>query len=364
MSVSMIEESAARLFAENSGKALLERFEGGQWPGQLWSLVVDHGFNLALASEDGGGIAATWSEAYPILRGLGYWQVPLPLAETMVASLLLSQAGVPIPEGPIALIDEEQARGLTFQREGGLNGKALKVPWGRYCSWAVASLPEGLVLVDLAVNQRAPGSGIVSVVKRSNAALEPVDELGFANAVPVRVFDHPWTGLKQPLLLFGALCRSVMMVGAMEWLLEQSVQYAKDRVQFGKPIGRNQAIQQALALMAGEVACARMAAQIACADALGATEGAEGDRHTFFSVAVAKVRTGEAASRCASIAHQVHGAIGFTYEHALNFATRRLWAWREAYGADALWAQRLGEAAIAGGEEAFWPALTERRFPA
>ena len=360
MSASMIEESAARLFADHVDKAVLEKFEAGQWPHKLWSLLVENGLTLALAGENSGGIAASWSEAYPILRGLGYWQVPLPLAETMVASLMLSRAGLAIPEGAIALIDEQQALGLKQGADGTWSGKAKSVPWARYCRWALLSSSDGLALFDIATDDRSMGSGVVTLIHRTNTALEPIDEVGFANVPSVCGAANPFAKLSNPLLSFGALCRSAMMVGAMEWLLEQSVQYAKDRVQFGKPIGRNQAIQQSLALMTGEVSASRMAAMVACADAPGIDSQDYGS--ALFSIAVAKVRVGEAATRSASIAHQVHGAIGFTYEHALNFATRRLWAWREAYGADAWWAQRLGEAAIVGGGAGFWPSITERRF--
>ena len=151
----------------------------------------------------------------------------------------------------------------------------------------------------------------------------------------------------------------------MEWLLAQSVQYASDRVQFGKPIGKNQAIQQQLALLAGEVAAARVAAIVACADAPHADAPHAGTTDcaaTVFSAAVAKIRCGEAASRAAAIAHQVHGAIGFTQEHPLHFATRRLWAWREQFGTDAQWAARLGRAAIQAGADGFWPALSDQQF--
>jgi acyl-CoA dehydrogenase len=71
---------------------------------------------------------------------------------------------------------------------------------------------------------------------------------------------------------------------------------------------------------------------------------------------------GEAATRGSAIAHQVHGAIGFTHEHMLHFATRRLWTWREEFGADAWWAERLGRAAVSSRSEAFWPAMTDRYF--
>jgi acyl-CoA dehydrogenase len=360
MSASMIEESSARLFADHVDKAVLEKFEAGQWPHKLWSQLVENGLTMALAAESSGGIAASWTEAYPILRGLGYWQVPLPVAETMVASLMLSAAGLEVPEGAIAIIDEHQSVGLKRGSDGTWSGSARSVPWARYCRWALTSSQEGLALFDLAVEGRDASAGVVSLVQRVNTGLEPVDELTFEKVTSVAQAPNPFPYLPSPLLSFGALTRSVMMVGAMEWLLEQSVQYAKDRVQFGKPIGRNQAIQQNLALMTGDVSAARMAAMIACADAPAISTLDYGS--AFFSIAVAKVRAGEAATRSASISHQVHGAIGFTYEHALNFATRRLWAWRESFGADAWWAQKLGEAAIKGGGQGFWPSMTARQF--
>ena len=353
----MIEQSSARLFSQNVDRALLERFEAGEWPGKLWLLVVDNGFPLALAPEGAGGIGATWGEAYPILRGLGYRQVPLPLSETMIAALLLSRAGLDIPDGPIALIDEHESAGLALTQGAGglkLHGRARRVPWARYCRHALVALADGIVLVGL------DEPGTARLTERVNVAREPEDEVLFEGAACLARAANPLPGLTQPVRTLNALAKSVMMVGALEWLLEQSVQYACDRVQFGRPIGKNQAIQQNLALMAGDVAAARMAAMVACSDA---PDGSSSEYPAaLFGIAVAKIRAGEAATRGASIAHQVHGAIGFTYEHALNFATRRLWAWREAGGADAWWAQKLGEAAISARAKGFWPAMTSRHF--
>jgi acyl-CoA dehydrogenase len=106
------------------------------------------------------------------------------------------------------------------------------------------------------------------------------------------------------------------MAGGLDYLLRQASQYATERRQFGKPIGSFQVIQQNLAVLAGHTAAAGTAA----ANAFRAAD--RGD--AAFEIAVAKVRVGEAAGIGAQIAHQVHGAIGFTYEHALQFATRRL----------------------------------------
>ena len=75
-------------------------------------------------------------------------------------------------------------------------------------------------------------------------------------------------------------------------------------------------------------------------------------------MAVAKARAGEAAGRAAEIAHQVHGAMGFTHEHALHQSTRRLWSWRDEFGNESFWQQRLGRAVAAAGAAALWPRIT------
>lgn len=354
----MIEQSVARVFAGNVDKALLLRVEGGEFPRSLWDLVTDSGFAVALASEASGGIGQTWAASYPILRGLGYWQVPLPLAETMIGACLLSAAGLDIPEGPIALIEQGHDCSLSVSEGGGecrLSGTANRVPWARHCPTALVSLQSGAIaLIDLG------DAGTVALEAVSSHSRMPVDRIRLDGARCVAQAGGALNGLSQPVWTLGAMARSAMMVGALEWLLEQSVQYANDRVQFGRPIGKNQAIQQQLSLMAGDVAAARVAALVAAADA---PSPAEPDaRRAAFSAAVAKSRVGEAATRGTAIAHQVHGAIGFTHEHMLHFATRRLWTWREEFGADAWWAERLGRAAVSSRSEAFWPAMTDRYF--
>jgi acyl-CoA dehydrogenase len=358
MSESMIGQSAERLFSNNVDKKLLERFEAGQWPAALWNLTADSGFGIALAAEDRGGIGASWSEAYPILRGVGYWQAPLPLAETMIATLLLSLAGIDLPDGPVALIEEGTLNRIALREAAGgsrLHGQAQRVAWAGHCRWALVALAGGrLAVIDLSDIATA------RLTRRSDHAGEPCDTVDLEAAPCLALFDSPLPALALPLRTLGAIARSAMMVGALERLLEESVRYAGDRVQFGRPIGRNQAIQQSLALLAGDVCSARVAALVACADAPSSQN--RDCTATEFSAAVAKIRVGEAATRGTSIAHQVHGAIGFTHEHSLQFATRRLWAWREACGSDAWWAQRLGEQAIAARGAGFWPAMTTRRF--
>ena len=366
MTDSLIEDSVERLFAEQVDTALRQRAEAGELDANLWGRVRESGLPLLLASEAAGGFGQGWSAAYPVLRGLGYWQVPLPLAETMVAALLASLAGFDVPGvdggGPLTLIEQGQGNRLQLTGDAArpsLSGVAHAVPWARHAQAALVSLADGrLALLDL---QHNPG---VTLQSRSNHAGLPADSVLLDHARLRAVADNPLP-LARPVWTLGALARSAMLVGALESALAQAVRYAGDRVQFGKPIGKNQAIQQMLALMAGDVAAARVAALVAVADAPNAGSQDAGSRDcsaTLFSTAVAKVRCGEAASRGSAITHQVFGAIGFTHEHSLHFATRRLWAWREEFGSDADWAAELGRAAIQSRASGFWPALTRKQF--
>ena len=76
------------------------------------------------------------------------------------------------------------------------------------------------------------------------------------------------------------------------------------------------------------------------------------------AVAAAKLRAGEAAGAVAAIAHQVHGAMGFTLEYPLHRLTKRLWSWREEYGDETYWGIELGRTMARAGAEGLWPAIT------
>ena len=186
------------------------------------------------------------------------------------------------------------------------------------------------------------------VTTDQNLAREPRDTLVFDGAAPaaLQLASVP----ADAVVLYGALLRAVQMAGALEYLLAQSVQYANERVQFGQPIGKFQAVQHQIAVLAEHAAAATMAAEVA----FRATERGE----ARFEIAVAKARISEAVEVATSVAHAVHGAIGFSYEHALQFTTRRLWAWRAEFGSETVWQRWLGQTVLARGAENLWPDLT------
>jgi acyl-CoA dehydrogenase len=134
-------------------------------------------------------------------------------------------------------------------------------------------------------------------------------------------------------------------------VLAWTVQYAGERQQFGRPLGKFQAIQMELAEMAGEVT-----AVTALTDA--AVQAMDRGSDFVLAAAAAKVRAGAAVEVVARLAHQVHGAIGFTQEHKLHHLTRRLWSWRDEAGSELVWSRVLGAGLLADGPDVLWPALT------
>ena len=159
------------------------------------------------------------------------------------------------------------------------------------------------------------------------------------------------------LILMGATVRSLQMAGALEAVLALSVRYANERVAFERPIGKFQAVQQNLARLAGETAAA-LAAAGSAADTIANRDAF--DDAVFLEAASAKIRAGEAAAEGAAIAHQVHGAIGFTREHILHRFTLRLLSWRDDFGSESHWALALGSMVAARGSDNFWPILAAR----
>ena len=149
-----------------------------------------------------------------------------------------------------------------------------------------------------------------------------------------------------------AFARSCQMAGALDAALALSVAYVNERQQFGRALGNFQAVQQSLASFACEAAAANAAA-MGAAQALNRGDGA-------FEVAAAKLRANRAAEVGTQVAHQVHGAIGFTREYPLHRFTKALWRWRSEFGNDAYWALQLGETVVASGADAFWPGLVAR----
>jgi alkylation response protein AidB-like acyl-CoA dehydrogenase len=294
-----------RLLEDQCTPDVVRAIESGESVQALWAAMHESGFLDALLPERAGGADLSLAEVGPLLQALGRFAVPLPIAETMAARAIVARSGIEAPAGPIV---------LATQAHTG------PVPFAKVAQHALIDTGSELRLVDLS---GASDAGF----HHGLAAYIPAGLPGVAIARPER-------GIL-PLL---AVVRACMIAGASDKLLAMTVAYANDRVQFGKPIGRQQAVQQQLAVMAEKVIACRIAAQIGCASGLDPS---------VFAAATAKQVTSAAAAVIANIAHAVHGAIAISAEYDVQLYSRRLHEWRLADGSEVYWARILGSGRLA-----------------
>ncbi|MGU3663626.1 acyl-CoA dehydrogenase family protein [Methylobacterium sp. A49B] len=320
------------------------------WSEAAWRALDETGLPLALVPEAKGGAGLEPAAALGLVRVASRSVGTLPLGETMVANWLLAEADLPPSEGPASLAAPRAGFAARRSGDGGewtLAGTVAGVPWGCTAETLVLLLAhEGETWAA-----RVPRSGWSVAEDRKRADL-PRADLTLRAGLPasaVRPLPASWDA--ERLRATGAALRVQEMAGALESILDLTVRYANERVQFGKPIGKQQAVQQQIAVLAGQAAAAGAAAALA-ADALGLPDGTA-------TIAAAKVRAGEAAGIGAAIAHQVHGAIGITAEHPLHVFTKRLWAWRDEFGSERVWSLYLGRLALAAGADGFWSFVTD-----
>jgi len=355
---SLVAETCERVFRDCAEpQAIALDPEDGTWRGALWSALEETGLATAWVPEESGGAGASVREGFEVLHVAGRFAAAAPVADTLVAGIVLARAGLEVPAGRLVAAPVQATDSLELRPDGTLSGRAARVPFAREAEHVavVARERSGRDGSD------DDGGWRVALVKRARCGLvegqsvagDPLDRLDFARAVSVAVGDRPVT--LDEARLFGAASRAALIAGALQAILDLSVEYARERVAFERPIAKFQAVQQELARLAGEVAAANAAANSA-AWALE-HQGAESDA-VLVEVASAKVRAGEAAHTGALIAHQVHGAIGYSREHVLHRYTHRLWAWRDEFGDESEWALRLGRHFARLGADGMWPALT------
>ncbi|SJZ56445.1 acyl-CoA dehydrogenase [Enhydrobacter aerosaccus] len=344
----MLLETADRFFTERCGREVVNGVEKGVWPADLWKEIEEMGLPLIAVDEDKGGAGGTLADMLALLRLAGAHAVPVPLAETALANLLVARAGGVPAAGPSTV-----ALGALTLEGNRLRGTVTRVPFASVADRfvGVAATTEGpKVAVVPAAN--------ATVTETPSHAGEPYGTVSFDKAVCEFVGASPADGERAYAL--AALVRAMQMAGAADKVLGTAVEYCKQRVQFGRPISTFQAIQQMLAELASYVAATIAAAEAAARDA---DEGGFADGGSF-SIAAAKSQTSDFAQRIAAIAHQSMGAMGFTHEHILHHYTRRLWVWRRDFGSETFWGEKIGSAFAKAGPQALWPSLTASAYAA
>ncbi|HSC63992.1 MAG TPA: acyl-CoA dehydrogenase family protein [Caldimonas sp.] len=317
MSEHELVEPFERLLADACPAALVREIERGGDPAPLWARLAASGFVDTLVPEPAGGAGLRLADALPLFLAEGRHALPVPLAQTMLVRALLARDGLAAPSGPIAIAT--QAR---VAADGAITCAAT--PYGRVAESVLVTLAAGWRVLPVAGAERTSSGVHASLRADLRWPTMPADAVVATSSLAPQEA--------------GAAITAALLAGAMARVLELTVAFANDRVQFGKSIGKFQAIQHQLAVMAEHVAAARMAAEIGCAGA--------GPLPAPLRAALAKARTSEAAAMVAPMAHAIHGAIGITAELDLQLYTRRLHEGRADYGAEGHWNRVVGRALL------------------
>jgi acyl-CoA dehydrogenase len=327
----MLHEAALRIFADK--------------PADLWGVLQESGFDKALLPESKGGAGVNWADAGGLLSLAGEHAAAVPLAEAMVGHWLADCAGVRGATLP-TIASSSHVEQVRLSRAGDawrVDGTLRRVPWGGACTHVAFIVGAGTAAQLVVLPRDAAG---IAVTPGRNLAGDPRDTLALDGVVPQAVTPAPFDA--RELLCLFAIQRSALMAGAIDRCLALAVEYANLRVQFGRPIGKFQAVQQNIALLATHAAAARAAAEAGSEAVDDWLAGGEPLSQSI-AAASAKIRTGDAAGQACAISHQVFGAIGFTEEHELHRFTKRLWSWRDECGNEAFWSRELGHLILAGG---------------
>ena len=296
----------------------------------LWRALADQGWlGIALAEAEG-GVGLGWVEAAVLLEQVGRHTAPVPFLPSLLALTALASAERPPTDWVAALAAGERIGCVAWSTHP---NAMVATPAGRGDGWTVSGRMgpvEGAAVADIAVVVAPGGAFAVELGAGTRPPAEPAMD-GTRVLSWLTLDDAPATFLGGEELATGILARgavgaSAEMLGGADRVLEMAVQYAKDRVQFGQPIGSFQAIKHRCADMLVDVEGMRSATWYA-AWAISA-EDPEGAA----AASTAKVWSSDASRRVMASGLQVHGGIGFTWEHDLHLYMKRAQFDRLSYG--------------------------------
>jgi acyl-CoA dehydrogenase len=352
-SENIVVETAEKIFADLADAQTINADKSGAWKAPLWQALTEAGLPLTWVGEEHGGSGASLADGFAVLGAAGRFAIAVPLAETMLAGWLLAQGRISSPEGEMTVAPASPKDRIALNADGTLSGRARGVPFAKWAKhlavlasgnggWSVALVDTSRLRIEAGLNLANDNSDIVILDRVAPLAREPAPA-GFDLTA---------------LMLMGGVVRSLQIAGALEALLDISVRYSNERVAFEKKISKFQAVQHNLARLAGESAAA-LAAATSAADTL-ANSTSFADDAVFLEAVAAKIRCAEAAEKGGAIAHQVHGAIGFTIEHILHRFSLRALSWRDDFGSESHWAVELGARVAARGADELWPLVASR----
>ena len=341
----MLGEQARRFLSERAGPVRARRAMNGEDMGPLTAEIAGLGWPAVRVPEARGGLGLGFEELAALAEEAGRALLPAPLLSTfgLVEALRLADddAGAAwLPrlasgEATGCLAWAEGSRGPAAMPaakvdNGVLSGVKSPVADGLGAGVAVVTVagPDGPELALAALD----GPAVARVAVETLDLVRPSATLTFAAAPATRICDNAtWHRLLDRL----AVLASFEAIGTATAAMEMTVAYAKDRVAFGQRIGRYQGVKHKLADMYIKLELARAHAL----HAVASIEGADGELTQ--AAAAARVSSLDALRFAAEEAVQLHGGIGFTWEHDCQFYYRRSRQLAAQYGTRPFWSERL-----------------------
>ncbi len=298
--------------------------EAGEYDDGLWGEMCELGWPGIFIGEEYGGQELGVLELGILSEELGYALAPSPFLSNAAAGLVIQHAGS----------DEQKQRWLPGIASGQQRGTVAYVKDGAAELVPDADSAEIIVAVE--------GSS-ATVLNASDAEIEPVDTIDSTRRFSrVRISNggaEALDGDAAPTIGPIAVTIAAELVGVSQRAMEMAVEYAKDRQQFGRPIGAYQAVSHRCAQMLLEVESARSAT-------LYAGWAADHEQEALpLAAAMAKAYASDTGWRVTSSSLQVHGGIGFTWEHDLHFFLKRAKADGHLFGTAKEHRERVAELA-------------------
>lgn len=318
----------------------------------MWRKIAEQGWLGLIFPEEYGGVGLTYLDLSVLLEEMGRALLPGPFFSTIVmGGMAIMDAGsdqqkrrlLPqICDGqhivtlaltePSARWDAAGIQTAAAQNADGswtLNGTKLFVPNAHVADTYIVAARTGDAERDITLFF-VPGDadGVTQTLLKTIASDRQseitLDGVSLPAEAALGEVNKGWDTIEK-VLAWGAIGKCAEMVGGAEQVLEMTVEYAKQRTQFGRPIGSFQAIQHHCANMATDVEGSRY---ITYQAAWLLSEGEAAAQE----VAMAKAWVSDAYRRICALGHQCHGAIGFTKEHNMQLYSRRAKAAELAFG--------------------------------
>jgi alkylation response protein AidB-like acyl-CoA dehydrogenase len=325
-----LQEAARDLLDDRAGhdqvRAHLD--SGRPYDESLWRALADQGWLAIALAESDGGVGLSWVEAAVLLEQIGRHTAPVPFLPSLLALMALAGAEEPQRELVGDLASGERMGCVAWSAHPDALQAAASGP-----SWTVSGRigpVEGAAVADIAVV--VTGDAVFSLEidaahrPRAEPAMDGTRVLSWLVLDEVPATRLGGAALAAEVLDRGAVGAAAEILGGSDRVLEMAVQYAKDRVQFDQPIGSFQAIKHRCADMLVDVEGMRSSTWYA-AWAISA-----GDPDASAAASTAKVWSSDAAKRVMASGLQVHGGIGFTWEHDLHLYMKRSQFDRLSYG--------------------------------